>query len=252
MMASGASSPPAKKPKTEATAAASSSAAPEGVGNLDNYSIEWSMQTSSFSEHSRAHDFCRTAVKGKLIFSGGGEGDETEVGSMSATQYRMHYMGNRFIDKFEVFDETSEGGELYTEVVRDLDEGCTDEGQGDVQVIERMVVDPAHRGHRLGLFMIEAANEVINGHMSVQIVNPFPLQFETDAAKQLWGRCGFPEPPGETEGDAHPGRQAAFTDARARLSTYYARLGFKTQGTTQFMLRWNGCQNPPLDQAMRK
>jgi len=80
---------------------------------------------------------------------------------------------------------------------------------------------------------------VINGHLSVQIVKPFPLQFETAAAKQLRGRCGFPEPPGEPEGDAHPGREAAFADAQARLSAYYARVVFKTQGTTQFMLRWN-------------
>jgi len=69
--------------------------------------------------------------------------------------------------------------------VRDLDEGFTGEGQGDEQVIKRMVVNASNRGHRLGLFTIEAANEVVNGNLSVQIVKPFPLQFETALAKQL-------------------------------------------------------------------
>lgn len=53
---------------------------------------------------------------------------------------------------------------------------------GDLLVIERVVVDAAHRGHGLALFMIEAADSVINGNMSACIVKPFPLQFEDGLA----------------------------------------------------------------------
>jgi len=124
------------------------------------------------------------------------------------------------------------------------------EGQGGLRLFERMVVALAHRGHGLGLFIIEAADTVINGHMSAQIVKPFPLQFESNAGfgfpAQTSESYGFPDPPGETEG-----LETAFLDAQAKICSYYARLGFQKHGN-QFMLRWNGYKNPPLRQAMRK
>ena len=195
------------------------SAAPEGVGNLDRYSIEWSMRTDGADTYLLA----RTEVKGKLVFSvepdNGDAETEVEVGSITATQYRMHHICNTcggIQRMFGLFDETQEGMDLYVAVVKSWEDGFAEEMQGDLQLINRMVVDPAHRGHGLGLFMLEAADVVVNGHMSAQIMKPFPLQFEAHSHYNNYGRnnYGFPEPPGKT----HPAREAAFADADAGLS----------------------------------
>jgi len=211
--------------------------------DLERYFIEWSIRTH-FVEDSR---FARNEVRGKLIcapdeeWDGEGDGD-IQVGSITATQYRMHYMASN-LNEFDVFDESDEGAEVYEAVVdgrfacMHMDEVL----QGDLQVIERMEVHPAHRGLGLGLFMIEAADHVINGHCSAQVIKPFPLQFE-----QRNRRYGFPAPPQPTDRT----HNAMFTAARDKLRAHYASLGFKVHRSTQYMLRWNGYQNPNLSDAM--
>lgn len=133
---------------------------------------------------------------------------------------------------------------------------------GDLQVINRVVVDPAHRGHELGLFMIEAADAVVNSHMSAHIIKPFLLQFEQRDSCSY----DFPEPPGKTEGFAvsvapHPAREAAklarqeqatLHTGKTKIRAHYAKLGFKMHGSTEYMLQWNGFRRPSLDEAMRK
>lgn len=165
----------------------------------------------------------------------------------------MHYMGNNGVDKFEVFDTTQEGMEVYNAVVHSAEEDFDEEMQGDVLVVERMVVTPAHRGHRLGLFMIEAADTVINGHMSACIIKPYPLQFE---GGESYGfplspeleSMRFPLPP---ESESMQTYERAFEAARAQLITYYSRLGFHQHENTRYMIRWNGYNHPDLDRAMK-
>jgi len=259
------SAPPEKKRKqSEAIAATPAPSpavpspavpSPEGVGDLDRYSIEWSMRTDGAEFNLGV---ASTKLTGRLVFSGDGDGDgddetvETQVGSIAATQYRMHHMGNTGVNKLRVFDETQEGLELYEEVVKGWDDGCVEEMQGDLQVINRMVVDPAHRGHGLGLFMIEAADIVVNGYMSAQILKPYPLQFEGHIRYGSSSSYGFPEPPGKNEMSPHSTREAAFANAQAKIRAYYTKLGFEIHDSTEYMLRWNGCQHPSLDKAMRK
>jgi hypothetical protein len=245
-----------RKQKKEEAGGAAAATAPEGIGNLDHYHIDWSIRTEGSDPEHGGHDFKRSRVTGKLVFTTPSklvfsaealeEECETEVaGSICMTQYRMHYMCNNGINKFQIFDETQEGMEVYQSVVEGLEDSCDDVAQGDIQVIERVVTDPAHRGHGLGLFMIEAADTVINGHMSAQILKPFPLQFERSGTKKDY--YGFPEPPGGPTEE----REAALAAAQAKIGAHYGRLGFKRVGETGFMLRWNGFQQPSLDQARR-
>ena len=230
-----------KQPTLTARGSGAASTAPEGLGVLSNYHIEWSMRTEGEDYYYGGHDFKRSIVTGKLVFGNGcDDKDEEEAGLIFVTQYRMHYMGNNGINKAIIFDETQEGMDLYQAVIADADDGFEEEFQGDLQVVERMLVYPAHRGHGLGLFMLEAADNVINGHMSLQVLKPYPLQFERDDKDY-----GFPTPPGG-------GREKAVKAACAKITAYYGRLGFAAKGQTGYMLRWNGFQLPSLSQAMRK
>ena len=173
------------------------------------------------------------------------------VGEIKVTQYRMHYIENNGVNKFELFDETNEGLELYQTVIKPmLDSDWLDETlQGDLQLVTHLAVDSAHRGHGLGLFMLEAADNVINGHMSAQAIKPWPLQFDLILGRS--NNFGFPDPdPSYFAGNGLSGdAKVAFDAARAKISAYYSRLGFK-QITGDWMFRWNGRANPTLSQAM--
>ena len=213
---------------------------PKAVGDLSHYRVDWSMQTCGEDYHMGGYDFKRSNVKGKLMFTyseDGYEEDGTQVGFIEVTQYRMGYIENNHVDKPTLFDETQEAHELYERIVKKQEDELL-EG-GDLQLVNRMEVDPAHRGHGLGLFMIEAADHVLNGHMSSQVIKPFPLQFEG-------GDFGFPPPPAE----AGEERRRALAAARAKISAYYDRIGFTQVDGTEFMHRSNIYQSPPLRVAM--
>ena len=213
---------------------------PKAVGDLSHYRVDWSMQTCGEDYHMGGYDFKRSNVKGKLMFTyseDGYEEDGTQVGFIEVTQYRMGYLVNNDIDMLMLFDETSQGYELYEAVVKDQEFDLS----GDLQHVERMGVDPAHRGLGLGLFMIEAADHVINGQMSTQVIKPFPLQFEGGPGKNDYG---FAPPP--TDGS----RGSALAAARAKIRDHYGKLGFKLVENTEFMLRSNVYCTPSLRQAM--
>ena len=220
----------------------------EGVGEFENYLIDWSMRTHGEDSHIGGKDFKRVEVKGKLIFNEGECGDDgVEVGSISLTQYRMQYIRNNRISAFEVFDETQEGCDVYEAIVREGLEGGDGDFEGDIQVINRVEVKPAHRGHGLALFMIEAADSVINGDTSLCILKPFPLQFEKRMTKESSSSYGYALPPPSSTEDE---RQAAQDAAMKKIKAYYARLGFEGKG--EYMRRWNGWGDfPTIEQAMQ-
>jgi hypothetical protein len=91
------------------------------------------------------HDFKRSNVTGQLVFVE----DPCEhhgasvVGSISITQYRMHYMGHNGISMIEGFDETHNAMQMYEAVLddeRDRDDYNCEVMQGDVQVVQRIEV----------------------------------------------------------------------------------------------------------------
>jgi|Transcript_24011 hypothetical protein len=80
--------------------------------------------------------------------------------------------------------------------------------------------------------------------MSLQVVKPFPLQFEGRPPRGGGDRnYGYPAPPSDGQGT----RQAALAAAQAKLKDHYLKLGFAHEG--EYMLRWNGMANPSLSQA---
>ena len=130
---------------------------PEGIGDLKHYHIEWSTRTYGLDSEHGGHDFKRSNVTGQLVFVEDPckHHGASVVGSISITQYRMHYMNDYGISMIEVFDETQDAMEMYEAVLDDERDGYNYEMmQGDVQVVQRIEVDPAHRGHGLGLFVL--------------------------------------------------------------------------------------------------
>jgi hypothetical protein len=76
----------------------------------------------------------------------------------------------------------------------------------------------------LGLFMIEAADAVINGQMSLCVIKPFPLQYEEQGPDPVL-------PPA----------------AEAKLRAHYTRIGFAPcPNGSKWMMRWNGRQHPDI------
>ena len=219
--------PASMKRSAEESSEGSGSDVERYIGDLSSYHINWSICTYGEDYHMDGPDFKRSNMTGKLMFNGEPPDVQgTEVGFIAVTQYRMHYITDNGIDMREVFDETDEAYDAYTAIVSRWDHLA--EGGGDLQVVERVTVDPAHRGHGLGLFMIEAANKVLNGHLSAQVIHPSPLQYEHG------------EPLDE-----------AFAASQAKLRNHYGRLGFEPVENTEYMLRWNGAHGQPsLDQAM--
>lgn len=203
------------------------------TGDLSDYHINWSICTYGTDYHMDGHDFKRSNMTGELMFNGEPPDVEgTQVGFIAVTQYRMRYIADNGINMREVFDEDDDAYNVYEAIASRWDDLCfeadEDTSASDLQLVERVTVDPAHRGHGLGLFMIEAANKVLNGHLSAQVIHPFPLQYE--------------------HGEPH---DEAFAPSIAKLRNHYGRLGFELVQNTEFMLRWNGAHGQPsLDQAM--
>lgn len=217
------------------------------VGNLRHYHIDWSMRTEGWDGESGGHDFKRIDATGTLVFTAECYEEDTEVdtkvGTIRLTQYRMGYMADHCSPGLvhQIFDTTQEGLDAYEAVVRPLRDEFAESMQGDVQIVERVVVDRAHRGYGLALFMLEAADTVINGCMSAQILKPFPLQFERRG--ETYGFAP-PPPPGTAE---HAQAEKA---ALAKVTAHYEKLGFEEHDGSGFFLRWSGYRSPPLAQAM--
>lgn len=52
--------------------------------------------------------------------------------------------------------------------------------QNDCVFIENLHVKKEYRGHGLGLFMIDAAINVVNSAMSLTLIKPYPLQYDDE------------------------------------------------------------------------
>lgn len=62
------------------------------------------------------------------------------------------------VEPFDLFDMTQSGYDVYQNVVSPLRDRLDEEMDVDVMVIDLMgITNAAHRGHKLQLFMIDAA-----------------------------------------------------------------------------------------------
>ena len=111
--------------------------------------------------------------------------------------------------------------------------------QGDCVFVDHLFVKKEYRGHGLGLFMIDAANNVINSPMSLTLINPFPLQHGSQYRDGLPPDCDYQA-------------QGVFKKDEAKVRAYYKKLGFKDiglEGQAMYLGVWNGYNLPRLQQV---
>jgi GNAT superfamily N-acetyltransferase len=198
-----------------------------GCRLISHYSIDWTAKTQGEDYHLGGFDFKRLHYKASLRFTVNEETQEdVEVGTMTCVKLNLHWIGNNGFEERDVLDE--EGS--WFEIRAALKKLRKDEATNAALIIERMTIAEEHRGHGLGLFLIEAADSVVNGGMSLCFVKPFPLQYEELGADQ-----------------------GLFPAAENKLRAYYARLGFDAAPDgSKWMVRWNGAVHPSLETAMSK
>lgn len=122
-------------------------------------------------------------------------------------------------------------GSIPKTLVNEVGDGC-EITQGETVYIEKLVVRKEFRGHGLGLFMLDAAANVINGHMSLTLINPFPLQYENESFRNGSRPQDYPV-------------VGSIEDDRRKLEAYYRKLGFKKLGGKMLGM-WNGYSQPEL------
>ena len=96
-------------------------------------------------------------------------------------------------------------------------------------------VKKKYRGHGLGLFMVDAAVNVINSDMSLTLLKPFPLQHESRNTSNDYQSTDIP-----------------LEIAKKKLVDYYKKYGFAEvellgEGVEVKLLGiWNGYRIPEL------
>ena len=228
---------PHKRKRGDEKAGSTSSAPTNPIGERINYFIEWKSRTFGNDPHMGGEDFCRLRVTGTLFWRPNDENWDVvqEVGKIVAVKFNSHYIGNNGVNQFDVYDETQEWHDMYVNVIQPREEDFDEDLSGNLLYIQTHEIRPAHRGHGLGRWLLEAADAVQNAQMSICVLKPFPLQFEA-AELHSWPNYGFPAPP--AAGTA--ARQAALDAAKARLVNYYSQLGFHQHNQGPFFTRWNG------------
>ena len=222
-----AAAPAAAGPQALVAAAAST---PMNYDQYESYCIDWSSRTE-WESHSTLEgpDFDRTVWTGKLMLRNletEMEEDEMQVGRIVATWVDKHTVHG--VDLHELLDETAELQELIP--LLETIEG-EDIGQGTMLYINRIVIDREHRGKGLALWLIAAADKLLNDHMSLSVICPHPLN---DNGTVPW--------------DAD---DAVVVAGRAKLAAYYGRLGFKPWAeSSDLLVRWNGSDVPQHRAAM--
>lgn len=125
--------------------------------SLADYKIEWRARTGGYDWHMGGLDFKRMVMTGSLMFHG-----ET-VGVIECVRINRGWITNHYGDDgslFDVFDETAEWEEMYAVAKQLSDDTDWETEQGELLIVDRIIIDAAHRGHNLGLFLIEAADSV--------------------------------------------------------------------------------------------
>jgi hypothetical protein len=112
------------------------------------------------------------------------------------------------------------GPRIKVSLINDVGDG--DEiMQGSVLYIERIEIKEEFRGLGLGLFLVDQADSVLNNHMSLCLLNPYPLQYLED--------------------DMDP-ESSGFKISQNKIKKLWQLLGFKSikHGDVEYMGRWNG------------
>jgi GNAT superfamily N-acetyltransferase len=104
----------------------------------------------------------------------------------------------------------------------------------DLLYIESVKVVPSHRGKKIGLRMVERMRDVLGGGCAAIALKAFPMTAERAKYHDAINHEVFSRPFAVT-GEA----------AKAKLRSYWGRLGFERVGTTDYML-FDPSEDPPI------
>jgi len=188
---------------------------PKNAGCIKAYKINLhTFDCEDFYEHldAMSRDLKLVALLIKKL-----QGDEddpnNEIDNNPYGQAIIERMGRTDVRGYDLVNEAGEADEIIG---------------GDVLYIDHIEVKEEFRGFNLGLFLLDRADNTLNGPMSLCLLIPYPLQHL------------------ERHGEAW--KQAEFEADREKIIKHYKRLGFKKiqYGPKTFLGRWNGYVNPSL------
>ncbi len=204
---------------------------------LQGYHIDWVLRTCEEDSDIGGYDFKRTEVKGFLKFNPADDildFEERTVGVIEIVKYHLHYIGNHAGGRNALRDlmEMEDDDDILDTIL--LDFRLKKETMGDLIIIEKVEIEENHRGKYLGLWLVEAADAVINSYMSLCVLYPRPLYKRNMMAWSI---------------EEKRLQESEFRKGKEKLQRYFSRLGFKSHGR-DFMIRWNGYVHPSLDNAL--
>ena len=233
-----------------------------------NYVIRWTMeQNLGDGEDENGMDIYVNHYKGTLIQnyesneSGSDDGKiideegriERVAGYITCWKINRHNIGNCGLGSFfEVLDpiteELSDVGILLDSLENsdDKDNFINEVGdsceiiQGAVVYVDKIIVYKEYRGFGLGLFLLDSVVKVINEHMSLTLINPFPLQYEDITIQD-----------DESRPHEYPDKGTSLKADKQKISNYYRKLGFNRIGANMMGV-WNGYITPKLLSAAPK
>lgn len=164
-----------------------------------------------------------------------------EVGTFSVLLVDIESAISEGVDPFDVFDSDSKTAPYYQPLYRtsswsgaDFRDSVTRAVCGDeslwrpnLLILDRLVVYPEHRGHKIGLLALRGLIERYRIGVGLVVMKPFPLQYEGEpfspddiAARRRLGLDDF---------------RMGQRSATAKLRSYYASIGFRCIPRTSFM-----------------
>ncbi|KAF0694326.1 hypothetical protein As57867_014724, partial [Aphanomyces stellatus] len=110
--------------------------------------------------------------------------------------------------------------------------------QGDVLFVEEIKLAYAFRKCGLGLFLLDQADTVLNGYMSLCLLMPCPLQFLAPNMNMPWRDYDEEMMPPQIAA-AKAAHKAKFDSARTKIENRFKRLGFGRLelDTSKFLIR---------------
>lgn len=115
----------------------------------------------------------------------------------------------------------------------------------NVLLLDRLVIYPEHRGHGLGLIALRALMQEFRSFVSLIVMKPYPLQFESEEGPTHEPLDGLGREHWKL--DAFPRRE---TVATAKLRKYYSKLGFVRVPKTPYMVRAAVFALPSIDELI--
>ena len=195
-------------------------------------SLEWAATHTPLADHEPEH-YLREE-RGQIIASDLDKKNSTVIGKFGLIYVDVENALNDAMSLYDVFDSDERTLEYYEamyEMNGELKPRLTKLLKDDyfydtnVLILDRLEVLPAYRGNDLGLTVMRQMIQRRGAGSAVVAIKPFPLQFEHKRkADDEWRQqlCLA-----SLHGDAR--------SATAKLTRYYARLGFVRLPETAFM-----------------